>query len=356
MEKGKRLRHNANVNQVIVSRRSAGPNSAQMKDVAERAGVSISTVSHVLNNTRPVAEATRSRVLQIMRQLNYYKNASGRRLARGRSDAFGLIISDVENPFFPEVIKNFERAVVEIGFDTFLAPTNYDPVHAANAVRRMIENKVQGVAVMTSQLEAELIDQLLTNDIPVVTLDGTKASRGRSNIRVDYSGGAKEAVDYLKQMGHERISFITGPQNRLSARTYKQAFITALQQNNMAPARCIEGDNTIEGGRAAVHSILNDPPFPTAVICGNDFIAIGAVHTLSEMNIKVPGQVSIIGADDISFARYSYPPLTTIRVPRDQLGKLAFEALNRLMRSKRRLGSEYVVETHLIVRGSSGPA
>ena len=121
---------------------SAPPTSSvQMKDVAERAGVSISTVSHVLNNTRPVAEMTRARILQIMRQLNYYKNAGGRRLARGRSDAFGLIISDVENPFFPEVINNFERAVVEIGFDTLLAPTNYDPVHASNAVRRMIENK-----------------------------------------------------------------------------------------------------------------------------------------------------------------------------------------------------------------------
>ncbi len=337
------------------TRRLAGTNSAQMKDVAERAGVSISTVSHVLNNTRPVAEVTRARVLQIMRQLNYYKNASGRRLARGKSDAFGLIISDVENPFFPEVIKNFERAVVEIGFDTFLAPTNYDPVHASNAVRRMIENKVQGVAVMTSQLDAGLVDQLLTNDISVVTLDGAKASRGRSNIRVDYSGGAREAVEYLKQMGHECIAFMTGPQNRLSARTYKQAFITALEENGMPPALCTEGDNTIEGGRAAMQTILKSPPLPTAVICGNDLMALGAVHALSEAEIRVPGDISIIGADDISFARYANPPLTTVRVARDQLGKLAFEALNRLMRSKRRSGNEYLVETHLIKRGSSGP-
>src|SRR5208283_4763922 len=131
------------MSQSITSRHS-GTASVQMKDVAKQAGVSISTVSHVVNNTRPVAAATRARVEQIMRQLNYYKNASGRRLARGRSDAFGLIISDVENPFFPEMIKNFERAVVEIGFDVFLAPTNYDPASARNAIRRMIENKVQG--------------------------------------------------------------------------------------------------------------------------------------------------------------------------------------------------------------------
>jgi LacI family transcriptional regulator len=338
------------MNQTNTARGSIG---TQMKDVAERAGVSISTVSHVLNNTRPVAEMTRTRVLQIMRQLNYYKNASGRRLARGRSDAFGLIISDVENPFFPEVIKNFERAVVEIGFDTFLAPTNYDPVHASNAVRRMIENKVQGVAVMTSQLEPLLIDQLLRNEIPVVTLDGANASKGRSNIRVDYSTGAKQAVEYLRQLGHERIAFITGPQNRLSARTYKQAFTTALQESGMPAARCTEGDNTIEGGRASMIELLKETPFPSAIICGNDLMALGAMHALSEAEIRVPSEMSIIGADDISFARYANPPLTTVRVARDQLGKLAFEALNRFMRSKRRLGTEYVVETHLIVRGSS---
>jgi DNA-binding LacI/PurR family transcriptional regulator len=352
---GKRLRPKPH-NSTIAPRRPRRTSSVQMKDVAELAGVSISTVSHVLNNTRPVAEMTRARILQIMRQLNYYKNAGGRRLARGRSDAFGLIISDVENPFFPEVINNFERAVVEIGFDTFLAPTNYDPVHASNAIRRMIENKVQGVAVMTSQLESSLVDQLLRNDIPVVTLDGVKASKARSNIRVDYSAGAKETVLYLKQLGHQRIAFITGPQNRLSATTYKQAFITALHEDGMPAAHCTEGDHTIEGGRVAMLEILKQDPLPTAVICGNDLTALGAAHALSEAEIHVPRQMSIIGADDISYARYANPSLTTVRVPRDQLGKLAFEALHRLMRSKRRLGTEYVVETHLIVRGSSAPA
>lgn len=340
----------------IATRRSRRTSAAQMKDVAERAGVSISTVSHVLNNTRPVAEMTRARILQVMRQLNYYKNAGGRRLARGRSDAFGLVISDVENPFFPEVINNFERAVVEIGFDTLLAPTNYDPVHASNAIRRMIENKVQGVAIMTSQLESSLVDQLLRNDIPVVTLDGVKAAKARSNIRVDYSAGAKEAVDHLKGLGHERIAFITGPQNRPSARTYKQAFMTALQKNGMPTAHCVEGDHTIEGGRVAMIEVLKQNPRPTAVICGNDLTALGAAHALSEAEIRVPSQMSIIGSDDISYARYANPPLTTVRVPRDQLGQLAFEALNRLMRSKRQAGAEYVVKTHLIVRGSSAPA
>ena len=327
--------------------------AAQMKDVAAKAGVSISTVSHVLNNTRDVADDTRDRVLAMMRQLNYYKNASGRRLARGRSDAFGLIISDIENPFFPELVKNFEQSVIEYGFDVFLSTTNYDQKQADKAVRRMIENKVQGVAVMTSQLDSALVDELLSNDIPVVLLDGGQISRGRSNVRIDYSRGAREVVEYLHNMGHRKISFITGPQNRTSAKSYKHALTSALEGIGLPSPECIEGDSTIEGGRAAMFSLLQQKELPTAVLCGDDLAALGAMRALVESRISVPSQVSVIGSDDIPFARFANPPLSTVRVARDQVGRLAFLALQRLVRTARRKGAEYIVETHLLVRGSS---
>lgn len=123
---------------------------SRMRDVAKQAGVSVATVSHVLNNTRPVFAATRGRVLEAIRELNYFPNAHARRLARGGSDFFGLIISDIEKPFFPEIIKSFETAALERGFDVLLYATNYNPERARAAVRKMIENKVRGVAVMTS--------------------------------------------------------------------------------------------------------------------------------------------------------------------------------------------------------------
>ena len=324
-----------------------------MKDVAEKAGVSISTVSHVLNNTRAVADETRDRIQEAMRRLNYYKNASGRRLARGRSDAFGLIISDIENPFFPELIKNFEQAVVEYGFDVFLSTTNYDAKQAENAVRRMIENKVQGVAVMTSQLDGALVDELLGNDIPVVLLDGAPVARGRSNLRVDYSRGSNELAEYLHQTAQKEIAFITGPQNRTSARIYKEALVTALESRGLTPSHCIEGDNTIEGGRTAMCSLLGQQRLPTAVLCGNDLTALGAVRAVVEAGMSVPQQVSVIGSDDIPFARYANPPLTTVRVARDEVGRLAFLALQRLIRTSRRKGAEFVVPTQLVIRGSS---
>jgi DNA-binding LacI/PurR family transcriptional regulator len=326
-----------------------------MKDVALLANVSISTVSHVLNETRTVAPETRSRILEAMRELKYYKNAFGRRLARGRSDAFGLLISDIENPFFPELIKSFERAVVDNGFDVFLCTTNYDKARAASAVRRMIENKVQGVAVMTSQLDSNLVDDLVQNDIPVVLLDSGVVSRLRSNLRADYSRGALEAVTHLRGLGHRNVGFIAGPQTRVSAVTFRQAIVAAIEQTGLVLSQSIEGDNTVEGGRAAMLSLFRQPNLPTAILCGNDLAALGVINALKESGIDVPGQFSVIGADDIAVARYSSPPLTTIRIARDQLGQVAFDALQQLLRSKRRNGVERVIETHLVVRGSTAP-
>lgn len=324
-----------------------------MRDVAERAGVSISTVSHVINDTRPVAAATRTRVQDAMRELNYYKNAFGRRLARGRSDALGLLISDIENPFFPELIKSFENAVVSRGWDVLLCTTNYDPELARKAIRRMIENKVQGVAVMTSQLDSSLVDELVAADMPVVLMDGV-AGRGRSSVRIDYSNGALEAVRYLRDLGHNRLGFISGPLNRVSAVTYRQALVDAVASFELPEVRFVQGDNTAEGGRQAMREVMAESRPPSAVLCGNDLAALGAMQALAEAGRRVPEDFSIIGADDITAARYSSPPLTTIRIPRDRLGLMAFDALQRLIRMKRRTGVEAVLESQLVVRSSTG--
>jgi DNA-binding LacI/PurR family transcriptional regulator len=203
-----------------------------MRDIAEHCHVSIATVSHVLNNTRPVAHETRERVLAAVRELNYYKNAIGRRLARGRSDSFGLVISDIENPFFGELIKSFEAAALARGFDVILCTTNYDAGRARKAVERMIENSVQGVAVMTSQLDPALVDELVSRDIPVVRLDARAKARARSVIRMDYSAGTSEAVAHLRQLGHSGFAIITAPLNRDSSIKYKQSELEEYQRND----------------------------------------------------------------------------------------------------------------------------
>ncbi len=327
-----------------------------MRDVAERAGVSISTVSHIVNKTRPVAAETRTRVLAAIHELNFYTNAIGRRLARGRSDTFGLIISDVENPFFGELIKSFESAVQDRGFDVLLCMTNYVSSRARKAVERMIENKVQGVAVLTSEIEPALVDDLVNRDIPVVRLDAGPIGPARSNVRMDYSTGTTEAIAYLRDLGHRQIGVIAGPGHRTSAVAYKDAVLDAIRRLGLVEPLLFEGNNGTDGGEAGVRHFLSQGELPTAIVCGNDLAALGAIRALTEAGCRIPQDVSVIGSDDIAFARYGIPSLTTVRVPRDRLGRLAYEALDRMARTKRRIPTETSVETHLVVRESAGRA
>ena len=293
---------------------------SQMQDVAVRAGVSVTTVSHVLNGTRAVAQATRERVLAAAHELNYYKNSSARLLARGRSDCYGLLISDIENPFFPELIKSFEIACLESGMEVLLATTNYDTAQARKAVGRMIESKVSGVAVMTSQLDRELIEELVTNGTPMVRLDGGKPGHGRSTVSMDYVPGSRRAVRHLASLGHRRLGFISGPLDRVSAVSFRDAILRAASEAGLPKPRLIESQSTPDSGGAAVREWMARGELPTAILCGNDLCALGVMGAIFEAGLQVPADVSVIGADDILFARFSHPPLTTIRFPRDVLG------------------------------------
>lgn len=328
----------------------------QMKDVAEKAGVSVTTVSHVMNKTRFVAPQTRRRVQEVIRALNYHKDAHARRLAVGRSDFFGLIVSDIENPFFPEIVKSFQSAALDRGFDLLLCNTNYDPARTEAAVHKMIENKVRGVAIMTSELGAALADQLTANQVAVVLLDLGHVGPHMSNIRVNYSEGIDQAIEHLHALGHRDIAFISGPQSLRSAVIRREAFITALKHRGLSAQRVLEGNHKVDGGEAAVHALLGRSPLPTAILCSNDLTAIGVMSALREAGLRVPEDISVVGFDDIYFARIAYPPLTTVNLSRERLGQLTFEALQNILRAKKRHGAEYVVETKLVVRNSTAQA
>lgn len=328
----------------------------RMSDVAKRARVSVTTVSHAINSTRPVAEETRDRILRAARELNYYRNASARLLVRGQGDSFGLIISDIENPFFPELIKAFQSAARESGFDVLLCTTNYDSEEARKAVQRMMENRVLGVALMTSQFDAALIEELVNNGTPAVRLDSGLAKRAVSDIRLDYSRGAGQAVAHLHKLGHRRIAFVTGPQSRVSAVTYTNAILQALAEAGLPEPQIVEGNNRVEGGAEATRKLLAANPRPTAILCGNDLAAVGALQVIQEAGLRVPEDVSVIGCDDIAFARHTTPALTTVRIPRDELGRHAFLSLFKMHNSKARRSAKLTVETELVVRRSTGRA
>jgi LacI family transcriptional regulator len=330
---------------------------ARIKDVARAAGVSTATVSHVINGTKYVTDVTRQRVLGAIESCNYHPNAHARTLASGRSNMIGLLISDISNPFFPDLVKSISSAAAERGYNVILLDTNYDPKRAADYVRRLTELKVAGVALMTSELDAALFRQITGNLISVDFDDPGPAGRRVSNIRIDYPAGIEEAVRHLVSLGHRRIAHIAGASRIPSGVIRRQAFIDSIARHlpGVPPPLVFEGDFRLDGGRRAASEILSSREMPTAVVAANDMMALGAMQEFRAAGVQVPRDISIVGFDDIAFASLCDPPLTTVCSPREEIGRRAVEALMTMIERPDRLGVEIRIPTYLIKRASTAP-
>jgi LacI family transcriptional regulator len=326
-----------------------------MKDVANRCGVAESTVSRALNGTKFVEPETRARIEQAVREMNFHRDSHARRLARGRSDFLGLVISNIENPFYPGLIKAFETAALARGYEVLLCSTNYDPARTEDVFRRMIENKSPGVAVMTSRVDRAMARRLAEHGIASVFLDSEGTGPRQSNIRLDYAKGAGEAVRYLHTLNHRRFALIAGPQHRASHAAYRAAVEGELKKLGLK-LHVIEGNNDAESGAEAAARLLTLATPPTAVLCSNDVTALGAMRAFFKYGLNVPADISVVGADDIPLAVISHPTLTTVRIPREQLGTLALEVLHTMLGAPRRSGTESELATDLVIRDSTGPA
>ncbi len=329
----------------------------RIKDVAREAAVSTATVSHVINETKYVAEETRQKVLKAIEKLNFYPNANARSLASGRSNIIGLLISDICNPFFPELVKSIESAAFDHGYNVILFNTNYDARRAADYVRRLIELKVAGVALMTAELEPALIDELVKKQVRVVFNDLGVVTEYMSNITLDYSAGINEAVRHLVSLGHQKIAHIAGASRIHSGMIRREAFISAINKHlpNGDASMIYEGDFRIESGQRAANEILDLPELPTAVIAANDMMALGAMEEFKSAGLTIPQDISIIGFDDIAFAALSDPPLTTICSPRVEIGRRAIEALMTTIEQPNQSGVGIRIPTYLITRKSTAP-
>lgn len=329
---------------------------SSIKDVAREAGVSTATVSHVINNTRFVSDEVRARVESAIEQCRYYPNAHARSLASGNSRILGLVISDIANPFFPELVKAIETAAFERGYDVMLTNTNYDAERTSHYVRRFIERKAAGVILMTSELDKNLINELARREVSVVFLDLGEPGIHLSNMRVDYETGIEEAVLHLVALGHRNIAFIGGTQHLRSARRRLEAFQQATRQLFPdTPEQIFYGNFKIEGGRRAASEILAEKELPTAVIAANDLMALGAIDEFRTAGLNVPRDISVCGFDDIAFAALANPPLTTVRLPRNELGRRAVEAVLETLAHPESQGIEITIPTHLVIRGSTAP-
>ena len=328
-----------------------------IRDVARRAKVSTATVSRTINQVATVDAQLAKRVWKAINELGYYPNRSARALVSGRSRVFGLIVSEITNPFFPEIVQTFETLAVEQHYEILLTSTIHDPKRMELAVRRMIESRVDGVAILTFGMEDYLLDHLRFRNLPLVFVDiGPKAPRV-SNIRVDYADGIRQAVQHLAALRHERIGFITGPLHLRSAVARRDAFEASMLEIGLLakPEYVVEGNHRLDGGREALPALSRLSKPPTALICSNDMTAIGVMRAAFELGIRVPEDLSVIGFDDIRMAEFLIPPLTTIQMSQSELARLAFEALLKEVKRETPLpeGSEYVLKTRLVLRSST---
>lgn len=326
-----------------------------IRDVAAKAGVSTATVSHVLNGTRGTTAETRQRVLEASEELGYAQNQAGRDLARGRSSMLGLIISDIRNPFFPEVTSAFQEQALLNNMDALVLNTNYDAQRTLNSVKRLVGLQVPGVAVLTSQIDPAVMNMLVEHNVAAVYLDLGRVHTSVSNILLDYEHGIVEALEHLTKLGHRRIAYIGGPLHLHSAHRRKDAFLESATQMGLEEPMTIDADFTVKGGYFACSKLLAAST-PTAILAGNDLTAIGVLHRAYDGGLRVPDDLSVVGFDDILFAEYTQPSLTTVSVPRIEIGRVAFQALWTMMADPERTGLEYRVGTKLIARQTTAAA
>ncbi|PYU87314.1 MAG: LacI family transcriptional regulator [Acidobacteria bacterium] len=327
-----------------------------IRDVAKAAGVSTATVSNVLNKTDKVGRHTHLLVLSTVKRLGYFPNAHARHLASRDSRTLGIIVSDIENPFFPEVIKSFEVRARQLGYDAILSDTNYDPSRTRKAAERMMEHNVRGVAVMTSEISLQLIHELARRRIAVTFLDLAPVGSYMSNLKIDYFSGVEQIIKYLHRSGHRRIAFVAGRPRLKSNIARLQAYEKSMRDLRLQAGPVLPGDLRFEGGLAAGSAIAKLSPRPTAVVAINDLTAVGVIKGLLKAGCRVPQDISVTGFDNTRLAEYSNPSITTVDVHREMVGQMAADPLHELSRSANPQGKEYQVPAELILGDSSGPA
>ena len=333
------------------------PGSVSIRDVAQRAGVSIATVSRAVNHISTVNADLAKKVWKAIEEVGYLPNTQARALVSGRSRTLGLIVSEITNPFFPELVQEFENLAVAQGYEVLIGSTNYETARTELLIRRMLQRNVDGVAVMTFGIEEELVQKLVEREFPLVFVDAGPALPNIRILKVDYAEGIRQAVQHLAALGHRRIAFISGPLRLRSAVARRDAFLKSMAQLGLTvPAEhIVEGDHTMDGGMAAMEPLIGLAELPTAVVCSNDMTAIGVLHALYRTTHTVPQDISVVGFDDIHLAQFMLPPLTTVQMSCRDLATAAVEALRAGIEPEHPKASktEWHIPTQLVVRQSS---
>ena len=325
----------------------------KLGEVARRAGVSIATASRVINGSKHVSGRTRKLVEAKIQELKYLPNSHARSLAGAKSRTLGVILANAENPFFFDTYRSFSRKAQASGYEVLLTNAAYRRDRVEAGIRSMISQKVAGIATFAPGIGQNLVDSLRDSGIPAITIDGANRSGTVRNIGINYRRGMEQIAAHLHALGHRGIGVIGCHVDEEGECGRFGSALSALSAFPDVEVTSAISNDSLEGGRSAASMLLSRHRDLTALVCVNDFMAAGAMREVRERALRVPDQMSVTGFDDIELARFTYPPLTTVRAPCDYLGE---EIWNSLVTQPAIPPADILIETELVIRGSSGPA
>jgi len=292
--------------------------------------------------------------MRAVEELKYQPNLHARSLAGVKSRSIGVIVSNIENPFFLDIYKAVEVGAHAEGYDVLMANTDYSSEQLVTSIRLMVGRRVAGLAAIVSEMNPEVIAELSDHQIPVVFYDVGTPRQNSTNIRINYRRGMKKLIDYLYSLGHRRIGFVNhhatlGPIHERSNAVLE----SAARYPDMVVQTGTDMDS-LEGGRRATRTLVNSDPGITAILCVNDLMALGAMREIRERGLRVPEDISVTGFDNIGLSQFCYPALTTVHVPREQIGQNICDVL--ITNAKTRVEREILIDPELVLRDSTGLA
>lgn len=330
---------------------------ATIRDVAQRAGVSTTTVSHVINQSRYVKPKTEHRVHRAMRALRYQPNALARSLRRKHSLTLGLVVPDSSNPFFAELARGIEDAAFKQGYNILVGSSDGDLTKESSYLRVFIEKQVEGIILVSASGSGRHVRENVTEGLPLVVIDREFHDLDVDCVAADHRGGGFLATSHLVEYGHRAIACIAGPSTVGPSAGRVIGYRDALNAHSIPfkPKMVRPGDFTAESGFAAAQTwLVGDAPRPTAIFACNDLMAIGAVAAVHQAGLRVPDDISVVGFDDIGLASYSSPPLTTVMQPKSEMGQLAAQILvERISNGCSHKAERHLLPTRLVIREST---
>ncbi|WP_194207706.1 ribose operon transcriptional repressor RbsR [Superficieibacter sp. 1612_C1] len=329
---------------------------ATMKDVARLAGVSTSTVSHVINKDRFVSEAITDKVAAAIKTLNYAPSALARSLKLNQTRTIGMLITASTNPFYSELVRGVERSCFERGYSLVLCNTEGDEQRMNQNLETLMQKRVDGLLLLcteTHQPSQEIMQRYPS--VPTVMMDWAPFDGDSDLIQDNSLLGGDLATQHLIDQGYTRIGCLTGPLDKTPARLRLEGYRKAMHRAGLAipDGYEITGNFEFGGGFAAMQQLLAHPVPPEAVFAGNDAMAVGAYQALYQAGKRIPEDMGIVGYDDIELARYMTPPLTTVHQPKDELGELAIDVLIHRMAQPDQQQQRVQLTPELVVRGST---